>query len=103
MLSSYTSICLILGTLMSAHLCAALPPLYETLKEYQALLASPQITEKLVSADAIQDIQRDSYGFLIKTNKHNLKVDVVYEPQNHPGPSKFHFVFHDAEAIDQKE
>lgn len=99
---SYKIIYLLLGIFTTTHLCAALPPLYETLKEYKALLDSPQLTENLVSADAIENIQRDNYGFLIKTNKHTMKVDVVYDPQTHPGPSKFHFVFHKAESLDEK-
>lgn len=93
----------ILGTCIGAQACAALPPLYQTLNEYKALLISPELTEKLVSADAIEDIQRDSSGFIIKTNKHTLKVGVVYDPQTMPGPSKFHFVFNEAIPMDKQE
>lgn len=86
--------------LLGTHIEAALPPLYQSLNEYKALLVNPQLTEKLTSADLIQSIQRESSSFLIKTNKHTLKIDVIYDPQKSPGPAKYHFVFHEAVPIE---
>lgn len=76
-----------------AQIEAVLPPLYQTISEYKALLADPQLAQNLDSAEVIQSISLRSEGFLIKTSKRILEVEIVYEPQKMPGPSKFHFVF----------
>lgn len=78
---------------------SALPPLYESLNEYKSLLNSQELATKLGSAEGIQDIKRTDKGFQITTHRYNLDVDIVFEPQNFPGPAKFHFIFHDLEAI----
>ena len=83
----------------SASLSAALPPLYATLSEYKSLLRNPELAEKIGSGEPIQEIKRTDSGFLVTTNKHNLNVDIVYEPQDYPGPAKFHFIFHDVEPL----
>lgn len=74
---------------------ALLPPLYTTLAEYQTLLSNKELVKKLESGQAILSIERVQDGFVILTPKDVLRVDVVYEQQNHPGPAKFHLVFHD--------
>ena len=90
----------LLFIITSLNLSAALPPLYQSLKEYQELLNSPQLLDKLDSADLIDDIQRYGNRFMIRTSKHNLQVDLVYELQSMPGPQNFHFIFHEAEGRD---
>ena len=85
----------------SAISYAALPPLYQSLNEYKALLKSHELAEKLGSAEGIKDIQRTEQGFLITTHRYNLNVEIVYEPLPYPGPAQFHFVFHDLEAINK--
>lgn len=76
---------------------AALSPYYESMREYKALLDSPELTQQLGSGNAIEDIQRSEKGFLIKTTRQALQVDIVYDPVDHPGPQKFHFQFHQAD------
>lgn len=78
---------------------AALPPTYQSAKEFRALLDSPKLTESLGSGEPIESIVRDANGFVVKTNKHSLKVDVVYETMDQPGPAKFHLSFHNIEAL----
>lgn len=74
---------------------AALSPFYESLSEYQSLLKSQELTNKLGSAEGIRDIKRTDKGFIITTYQSTLNVDLIYDPQEHPGPAKFHFVFHE--------
>jgi hypothetical protein len=74
---------------------AALPPFYQSLNEYRALLNSPELAKKLGSVESIQEIQRTDSGFIITTTKHTMDVDIIFDPQNHPGPAQFHFFFHD--------
>jgi len=80
-------------------LSAALPPLYESLNEYKSLLNNPELAEKIGSGEPIKNIKRTENGFLVTGNRFTLNVDLIFEPQNHPGPSKFHFIFHDPEQI----
>jgi hypothetical protein len=79
---------------------AALPPVYQSAKEFRALLDSPTLTEIIDSGEPIKIIIRDKNGFIVKTNKHLLKVDVVYDPMGQPGPVKFHLAFHELEPLD---
>jgi hypothetical protein len=83
--------------LCNLSLNAILPPLYASLTEYQALVTSPELTDKLGSAEGILDIKRTEKGFSITSFKYTLDVDLVSEHQDQPGPSKFHFVFHELE------
>lgn len=78
---------------------AALPPVYQSTKEFRALLDSPKLTEIIGSAEPVKSIIRDDNGFIVTTNRHLLKVDVVYEAMANAGPAKFHLVFHEPEAL----
>lgn len=80
---------------------AALPPLYESLNEYKSLLNSQELASKLGSAEGIKDVKRTEKGFLVTANKYTMKVDLIYDAQEHPGPAKFHFVFHDLEPVQE--
>ena len=83
-------ICLTTAT-VSLH--AVLPPFYESVKEYKALLDSPELEKHLSSGEAILDIKRDETGFSVTSTRRTLKVGIVYEPTNMPGPAKFHLEF----------
>lgn len=81
---------------MSA-LSAALPPLYQDLREIQAILEDPRLTKALTDDQAIVSISRISdnatNGYDIMTNKCSLHVDVVYVPTKLMGPAKFELNF----------
>lgn len=82
---------------------AALPPFYESVKEYKALLASPELANQISPGEMIRDIQRDEQGFLVTSLRQTLQVDVVYDPISQPGPAKFHLVFHTAQPIHEQD
>lgn len=73
---------------------ALLPPLYTSLEEYRQLINSKELSAKLGSGQAIQSIERVENGFVIQTPRYTLHVDVIHEPQEHPGPARFHLEFH---------
>ncbi|MBA3816336.1 MAG: hypothetical protein H0X29_07425 [Parachlamydiaceae bacterium] len=77
----------------------ALPPVYQTAKEFRALLDDPKLTDTLGTGDSIQSITRVEDGFVVKTNMHVLKVDLSYEKLDQPGPAKFRFDFHELENL----
>ena len=82
---------------VAVNVYAALPPVYESTREYKALLDSPQLTDKLGSGEMIKSIEKEENTFIVKSTKYVLKVDVVYEPMAHPGPANFHLDFHNIE------
>lgn len=79
---------------------AVLPPLYESLKEYQALLNDKKLTEYLQSGELILDIKRNENNFQIVTNKHMLIVDIVYVPTGRIGPAEFRLEFHQPQSVE---
>lgn len=83
----------ILAMSFSVPAFALLPPLYESINEYKALLNDSNLTHKLVSGELISSITRTEDGFEIITNKHRLNVKVIFDPQKMPGPAKFHLEF----------
>lgn len=82
---------LLFGSATSSH--ALLPPLYESIKEYKALLNDPRFVDNLTSGETILDIRREHNNFEVITNQHKLNVKIVYEPQGRPGPAQFHLEF----------
>lgn len=83
--------------LVANSVFAALPPVYQSTREFRALLDSTSLPEELGSGEAIRSITRDDKGFIVKTTKYTLRVDVIYDPMDHPGPAKFHLSFHNPE------
>lgn len=96
-----------LPTLVLALVCvehqlfAALPPLYQSKKEIEAILADPQFGERLSSGDRIEEITKTTSGYLIVTNHRILQVDVHYKGGKHIGPASFTLEFQT--PIDTKE
>jgi hypothetical protein len=71
----------------------ALPPLYQSLNEYKALLSNKQFIDELDSSEAILDLKREHDGFLVTTSKKIYVVNLIYDPVEQPGPAKFHLEF----------
>jgi hypothetical protein len=76
---------------------AALPPLYQGIKELQALLDDPDLSAELTSGEVIESIKKTESGYEVQTNRSRLQVDVHYKPQSVPGPVSFDLQFHKAE------
>ena len=78
----------------------ALPPFYQSTKEIKALITDPRFHEKLGSGQYIQSITRKDHGWLIKTPKYLLFVDVKYSYSHRIGPAEFEFIYNDPEEIE---
>ncbi len=76
---------------LTFQVSAALSPYYQSVREYETLLQDPKLAEALGQGEEISTIQRDSSGFVVSSSKKTVRVNVVYDPQDHPGPRKFHF------------
>lgn len=74
---------------------AALPPLAQSIREYEALLSDPKFYALLGSAERIRDILRTEHGFLVFTEHYVMKVDVLYggRDQQLIGPIHFELEF----------
>lgn len=80
--------------LLSLNLNALLPPLYETLHQFQAIVNDPKLTDNFQSGEAILSIEQSGDGsYLIKTNHHTLEAKVESLPQNMPGPGQYKVTF----------
>lgn len=75
--------------------CAALPPLYQSLREIDAIISDERLSKELGSAEAILGIKKIKDGYLITTINYHVKVDVIYIPQKMIGPAKFELKFHE--------
>ena len=76
-------------------LFAALPPLAQSSREIQALVADSRIHTLLGSAEAIEEIIRTASGYVVMTKKNLLRVDVEYQSASRPGPVPFKLHFHE--------
>ena len=79
--------------LISSSLFAALPPLAQSTREMQALLADSHLQDWLGSAEMLQEIVRADGGFVVVTQNYSMKVDVHYLPAKRIGPAQFQFEF----------
>ena len=84
-------------SLITSSLFGALPPLSQSLKETQALLADPRFYHSLGSAESIREIIRTESGFLVLTQHYALPVEVVHSPKDSKmvGPIPFELKFSD--------
>lgn len=90
-------IILALSVLMIPSVEALLPPFYESLAEYKALLNNKELEENLGSGQWIEEITRNEKGFMIKTPKYVMHIDVVYKNTGKIGPAEFELKFHPVE------
>lgn len=79
----------------------ALPPLYQSSNEIKEILNSKDLDQYLTPADAIVSIQKNKTGYEIISNLHQIQADIIYEPSEMPGPTKFKVVFQKARSIQQ--
>lgn len=79
--------------LVSPNVEAILPPLYQTASEIKSILENQQLGETLQSGESIIKIEKIDQGYELTTNKHHLKVDIIYEPSIRPGPAQFKLQF----------
>jgi hypothetical protein len=85
-------------TLIST-LDAALPPLYQTSNEINAILKSPEFGKKLHSGEVIETIQKNEAGYLVTTNYHTLQIDILYQENGKIGPAQFNLQFEEPQPL----
>ncbi|MGB7978787.1 MAG: hypothetical protein WCF19_06485 [Chlamydiales bacterium] len=86
--------------LLASTTFGALPPLAQSIRELQALLADGRFYDALGSAGRIQEIIRTEHGYLVITQRYTMEVDIKYG-RGVIGPVPFEFEFH--EPVDVEE
>jgi hypothetical protein len=81
----------LMALMMQLKLSAALPPLYQSMNEFKALLTNQQLIDQLDAAEALVEIKKEKGGFQIVTSKKTLWAELIYDPIEMAGPAKFHF------------
>jgi hypothetical protein len=72
---------------------AALPPIYQSLKELQMLVQDPRLAQQFKPGEMITCIQKDGDHFVVSSKQSEVIVGIVYEQLEQPGPARFHFDF----------
>ncbi len=79
---------------------AVLPPLYQGLREIDAIISDDQIRDYFSSGETILEISKNENGYALISNKQKVQVDIEYLHTEVMGPSKFKLHFQPAEAIE---
>ncbi len=79
---------------------AALPPLAQSNREIQAILAAPETYYLLGGAERIDQIIRCEKGYLLLTKSKELLVDICYIHTGKIGPAEFELKFHEPVEAD---
>jgi hypothetical protein len=72
---------------------AILPPLWQGTAEIKAIIEDKRFGENLQSGEVIEEIKRTETGWLVRTNKNELRVTITYLPATRPGPAQFEMEF----------
>ena len=81
--------------LLSLGLCscysgdALLPPLYQSIRELSAILASEELPQHLSAGEAIEAIHHNEEGYRIDGSRSSCFVKVIPIPQAKIGPMEF--------------
>ena len=78
-------------------LFALLSPLDQSITEIERILKDPHLKRYIQTSERIDKILRREKGYLILTDRHQLIVEVIYNPENLIGPKGFTLVFHPPE------
>ncbi len=71
----------------------SLPPLYQGIKEIEAILQSKELFQYLSSADLIEEIVRIEGGYTILTKKKTVYIAVIPKKEKKIGPKAFELEF----------
>lgn len=79
---------------------ALLAPIYQSVKELEAILADRALFDQLKPNESIQEIKHINDSYVIITNVHQMIVDVIYIPTAQVGPQEFKLDFHAPTLLD---
>jgi hypothetical protein len=80
-------------TLLASPCFAILSPLNQSLEEIQSIVQSTDLQKYIPQDQAIVEIQRNANGYVLKTEKMQMIVEIQYLPIERPGRQQFKLVF----------
>jgi hypothetical protein len=83
----------LLATLIAANAFALLPPFAQAERELKEILNYPELHEFIPYSDVFEEIAKTEEGYLIKTNKREVRVIVHYKENSKIGPLEFSIEF----------
>lgn len=86
--------------LLSGSLSAALAPLHQSIKEWETVMKSPEITTAFTPNETLQSVMRSGDSFTICSQEKQVIVDLIYVPSQMVGPKQFKLVFHNPTPIE---
>lgn len=82
-----------LALVATSALTALLPPVWQDVAEIKAILNDERLNQYLDSGETLEKIEKQPTGWLFRTNKSILFVEIHPEKQSMPGPEKFTIEF----------
>ncbi len=82
-----------LALLFTTPMFAALPPFAEAEREIKMIIKSKELHQFIPYSDAFEKITKTDEGYLITTNKREVRVVVHYSKESHIGPAEFTIEF----------
>ncbi len=75
---------------------AALPPLWQTVREIKSILSDEQLGNYFSSAEQIQEIRKEGDEYFVKGTASSCRVEIIYLPaeDGRVGPASFKLIFH---------
>lgn len=91
-------LCIILLTATCPCFCA-LPPLWQSVREIEAILESEELGKHFEAHAPIIEISKIGNGYLIRTEKQEVVVEVRYLPGKMMGPTNFELKFNGSNGL----
>lgn len=89
--------------LCTAPCFALLSPLNQGLEEIQSIVQSTELQKYLPQDQPIGEIHREGNGYLLKTDKLQMLVEIQYIPIERPGRQQFKLLFHSPSPREQQQ
>ncbi|MBM3193102.1 MAG: hypothetical protein FJZ59_02570 [Chlamydiae bacterium] len=79
----------VFAVLILGSVFGALPPFAQTERELREILNNPKLHEFIPLSDAFEEIVKTEEGYLIKTNKREVRAIIHYKESGKIGPAEF--------------
>ncbi len=82
--------------LCSSPCFALLSPLNQSMEEIQSIVQNTELQKHLPQGEQILEIQRSGNGYILKTNRLEMFVEIQYLPIERPGRQQYKLIFNNA-------
>lgn len=82
-----------LALLFTTPIFAALPPFAQTEREIRVIINSKELQQFIPYSDVFEKLTKTEEGYLITTNKREVRAVVHYSNESRVGPAEFSIEF----------